>query len=134
MRKLPDIKGQKPTNTAHPNTSVMGKPTPHESAQLHLTGKALYIDDIAVPEGCLHAYVGKANVACGLLKRQDLTAVATADGVVDVITAKDIPGHVDIGPVFGGDPLLVEEHISTLVSHYLLLLLLVATLPAELQC
>ena len=112
MRKLPNIKGQNSTNTAHPHTSVMGKPTPHESAQLHLTGKALYIDDIAAPEGCLHAYVGMANVACGLLKRQDLTAVAAADGVVDVITAQDIPGHVDIAPVFGGDPLLVEQHIS----------------------
>ena len=112
MRKLPDINSLKSTSTVHPNTSVMGKPTPHESAQLHLTGKALYIDDIAAPEGCLHAYVGMANVACGLLKRQDLTAVAAADGVVDVITAEDIPGHADIGPVFGGDPLLVEEHIS----------------------
>jgi len=112
MRKLPEINGQKSTSTSHPNTCVMGKPTPHESAKLHLTGKALYIDDIAAPEGCLHAYVGMANVACGLLKSQDLTAVATAGGVVDVITAKDIPGHVDIGPVFGGDPLLVEEQIS----------------------
>ena len=112
MRKLPDIKDQNATNTTHPNTSAMGKPTPHESARLHLTGKALYIDDIAAPEGCLHAYVGMANVACGLLKRQDLMAVAAADGVVDVITAKDIPGHVDIGPVFKGDPLLVEEQIN----------------------
>ena len=51
-------------------------------------------------------------MACGLLKRQDLMAVAAADGVVDVITAKDIPGHVDIGPVFKGDPLLVEEQIN----------------------
>ena len=112
MRKLPDIKDQNATNTTHPNTSAMGKPTPHESARLHLTGKALYIDDIAAPEGCLHAYVGMANVACGLLKRQDLMAVTAADGVVDVITAKDIPGHVDIGPVFKGDPLLVEEQIN----------------------
>ena len=112
MRKLPDIKDQNATNTTHPNTSAMGKPTPHESARLHLTGKALYIDDIAAPEGCLHAYVGMANVACGLLKCQDLMAVAAADGVVDVITAKDIPGHVDIGPVFKGDPLLVEEQIN----------------------
>ena len=112
MRKLPDIKDQNATNITHANTSVMGKPTPHESARLHLTGKALYIDDIAAPEGCLHAYVGMANVACGLLKRQDLMAVAAANGVVDVVTAKDIPGHVDIGPVFKGDPLLVEEQIN----------------------
>jgi xanthine dehydrogenase large subunit len=30
-------------------------------------------------------------------------------GVVDVITVEDVPGHVDIGPVFSGDPVLVEE-------------------------
>ena len=85
MRKLPDINSLKSTSTVHPNTSVMGKPTPHESAQLHLTGKALYIDDIAAPEGCLHAYVGIANVACGLLKRQDLTAVAAADAAYPLL-------------------------------------------------
>ena len=114
MRKLPEINDQKSQsgNDSSAQQGIMGKPTPHESAKLHLTGKAQYIDDITAPEGCLHAYVGMANVACGLLKSQNLSAVLAAHGVVDVITAKDIPGHVDIGPVFGGDPLLVEEHIS----------------------
>jgi xanthine dehydrogenase large subunit len=114
MRKLPEINDQKSQsgNDSSSKQGIMGKPTPHESAKLHLTGKAQYIDDIAPPEGCLHAYVGMANVACGLLKSQDLSAVLAAHGVVDVITAKDIPGHVDIGPVFGGDPLLVEEQIN----------------------
>jgi xanthine dehydrogenase large subunit len=112
MRKLPIITDQNSSANLSAKQGIMGKPTPHESAKLHLTGKALYIDDIAAPEGCLHAYVGMANVACGLLKSQDLSAVLAAHGVVDVITAKDIPGHVDIGPVFGGDPLLVEEQIN----------------------
>ena len=124
MRKLPEIDDHKinPKDNANPsvkpnaslgaNQSIMGKPKPHESAKLHLTGKALYIDDIAAPQGCLHAYVGMTNVASGLLKSQNLSAVVSADGVVDVITVKDIPGHVDIGAVFGGDPLLVEEHIN----------------------
>ena len=120
MRKLPQIKHQ--TSAAEvqaaqsasksSGNSIMGKATPHESAELHLTGKALYIDDIAVPVGCLHAYVGMATVACGVLISQDLSAVTGADGVVDVITAKEIPGQVDIGAVFAGDPLLVEEQIN----------------------
>jgi xanthine dehydrogenase large subunit len=112
MRKLPIITDQNSSANLSAKQGIMGKPTPHESAKLHLTGKALYIDDIAAPEGCLHAYVGMANVASGLLKSQDLSAVLAAHGVVDAIIAKDIPGHVDIGPVFGGDPLLVEEQIN----------------------
>lgn len=122
MRKLPKLTPQNsasvgPTNghaaqNLNTTTTTIGKPSPHESAKLHLTGKALYIDDIPTPVGCLHAYVGMANVACGLLKSQNLSSVASALGVVDVITAKDVPGHIDIGPVFGGDPLLVEGQIN----------------------
>lgn len=134
MRKLPQINNLNSNSTDHDSASqgakqaasqssshkisqegskgAMGKPTPHESAQLHLTGKALYVDDIAAPMGCLHAYVGMANVACGLLKSQDLKAVVSADGVVDVITAQDVPGQIDIGAVFAGDPLLVETQIN----------------------
>ncbi|MGO1856684.1 MAG: xanthine dehydrogenase molybdopterin binding subunit, partial [Psychrobacter sp.] len=36
-------------------------------------------------------------------------AVKTADGVVDVITFADIPAKTDIGPVFDGDPLMVDQ-------------------------
>ena len=112
MRKLPELNDPKANAASVGSEQVLGKPSPHESAKLHLTGKALYIDDIAAPQGCLHAYVGMANVACGLLKSQDLTKVLAADGVIDVITFEDIPGITDIGPVFSGDALLVEERID----------------------
>lgn len=112
MRKLPELNPKTVTLAPTEKSHMLGKATPHESAKLHLTGKALYIDDIAAPQGCLHAYVGMANVASGLLKSQDLTNVANALGVVDVITVKDIPGQTDIGPVFSGDALLVDERID----------------------
>ncbi|MDB9973142.1 xanthine dehydrogenase molybdopterin binding subunit [Oceanospirillaceae bacterium] len=112
MRKLPELNPKTVTLEPAEKSHLLGKATPHESAKLHLTGKALYIDDIAAPQGCLHAYVGMANVASGLLKSQDLTNVANALGVVDVITVKDIPGQTDIGPVFSGDALLVDERID----------------------
>lgn len=108
MRKLPELEalaGTKPQQ-------VIGKPTAHESAKLHMSGRAHYVDDISVPEGCLHAYVGMAPVACGELKSLYLSAVKAALGVVDVITSGDVPGHLDIGPVFAGDPLLVAQQIS----------------------
>ena len=42
----------------------------------------------------------------------DLSRVRAAPGVVDVITADDVPGQLDIGPVFPGDPLLVADTIE----------------------
>ncbi|MEM6774265.1 MAG: xanthine dehydrogenase molybdopterin binding subunit [Pseudomonadota bacterium] len=85
----------------------MGSPTPHESALRHVTGSAVYIDDMPEPTGMLHAYVGLSEVTRGRIKALDLSRVRTSAGVVDVVTRDDIPGHGDIGPVFPGDPLLL---------------------------
>ena len=35
-------------------TSVVGVPEPHDSNLEHLTGQAVYCDDIPEPSGCLH--------------------------------------------------------------------------------
>lgn len=79
----------------------------HESAAKHVSGEALYVDDMLEPAGCLHAYVGLSTVARGRIREMQLDAVRRAPGVVDVITRDDIPGIVDIGPVFPGDPLML---------------------------
>ncbi|MFP3342813.1 xanthine dehydrogenase molybdopterin binding subunit [Halomonas sp. SIMBA_159] len=84
----------------------------HESAEKHVTGKAAYIDDIKTPQDALHVALGLSPVAHGLLTKLELDAVKQATGVVDVITFHDVPGHTDIGPVFPGDPIFVEQEIS----------------------
>lgn len=84
----------------------------HESARLHVTGQARYVDDMPLPADCLHAYVGGIPVASGVIKSIDITPVKAMPGVVDVISAADVPGHKDIGPVFPGDPLLAEQQIN----------------------
>ncbi|WP_136246547.1 xanthine dehydrogenase molybdopterin binding subunit [Halomonas borealis] len=86
----------------------------HESATKHVTGRAAYIDDIAPPTGVVHVAVGLSPVAYGRLTRLDLDEVRRAPGVVDVICLADVPGHTDIGPVFPGDPIFVDETISYL--------------------
>ncbi|MHB0775661.1 xanthine dehydrogenase molybdopterin binding subunit [Halomonas sp. WWR20] len=83
----------------------------HESAIKHVTGRAAYLDDLSAPADALHIAVGLSTVAHGRLTRLDLEKVKCADGVVDVITVADIPGHTDVGPVFPGDPLFVADEI-----------------------
>ena len=70
----------------------------HDSAIKHVRGLAEYTDDIAEPVGTLHAYLGVSTVAHGTLKGIDLSEVRAAPGVVDVLTAADIPGQNDISP------------------------------------
>jgi len=70
----------------------------HDSAHKHVTGQAVYIDDMPEPAGTLHAALGLANIAHGTIKSMDLSAVRAAPGVVAVLTGEDIPGENDISP------------------------------------
>jgi hypothetical protein len=80
-----------------------GERVPHESGHKHVTGTAEYIDDIAEPIGTLHAYLGLSGHAHAEILDIDLRAVASASGVVGVLTAADIPGVNDISPAGIGD-------------------------------
>jgi len=92
----------------------VGRSLAHDSAELHVSGKALYIDDITEIEGTLHVAPGYAkDGACGKIKKLDLTAVRAAPGVVAVLTAEDIPHHNDCSPVGAGDdPILAKGRID----------------------
>ncbi len=89
-----------------------GRPLTHDSAHAHVTGQAHYVDDMPAQAGQLHVAIGGAGVAHGSIRSLNLEAVQNAPGVVDVITNKDLPALTDIGPVFPGDPLLVEKDIE----------------------
>jgi xanthine dehydrogenase large subunit len=86
---------------------------PHDSAQKHVTGRAVYIDDMAEPVGTLHAYLGLSTVAHGTIRKMDLDAVRSAPGVVGVLTAHDIPGRNDISPTGRHDePVLADRTVE----------------------
>ena len=91
--------------------NTVGQPAPHDSAVTQVTGRAHYIDDQPVPADALHAYPVLAPVARGTLTGVDAAEVTQWPGVIAVLTAEDIPGRRDIGPVFPGDVLLVEDTI-----------------------
>ncbi len=80
----------------------------HESAHLHVSGRATYTDDIAELAGTLHAAFGLSSQAHARVRDLDLTAVRAMPGVVDVIIAADIPGPNQIGVIFHDEPLLAD--------------------------
>ncbi|PZQ73362.1 MAG: xanthine dehydrogenase molybdopterin binding subunit, partial [Variovorax paradoxus] len=84
----------------------VGISRPHESAQLHVAGEATYTDDLPELAGTLHCALGLSPVAAGRLTGLALDAIRAMPGVVDVITAADVPGANDCGSIVHDDPLL----------------------------
>lgn len=106
MRKLSE------QQQAATSASPLAKPAAHESASRQVAGSARYVDDMPVPADTCYGAVGQSRCAAGRIRNIDLAAVRAAPGVIDVITAEDVPGHVDIAPVFDGDPVLAQHNIK----------------------
>ena len=92
-----------------PDDQVVGQPLPHESAALHVTGRALYTEDLGsrMP-GLLHAHPVQAPHAHALVTRLDAEPALSVPGVVRVLTAADVPGINDAGAK-GDEPLFPDE-------------------------
>ena len=86
----------------------VGTSSPHESAHLHVAGEATYTDDILELRGTLHAAFGLSTRAHARIKQLDLEPVRRAAGVVAVLTARDIPGENNFGPIVKDDPILAD--------------------------
>ncbi len=86
----------------------VGLDRPHESAHLHVAGNAPYVDDVPELVGTLHAALGLSPVAHARITALNLDAIRAMPGVVAVLTADDIPGTNDCGPVLHDDPILAR--------------------------
>jgi xanthine dehydrogenase large subunit len=100
----------------------------HDSALKHVTGQALYIDDIPEPPGTLHGALVLSPIASGRLRRLDLSTAASAPGVVAVFAAGDIPGHNNIAGAGKDEPLFAESKVE--FAGQPLALVVAATLDA----
>ena len=84
----------------------------HYDAELHTRGESLYVDDVPEPSGMLHAVIYSSPIAHGRFDALELDRALAADGVVDIITADDIPGENQVGPVVEDEPLLSEGELN----------------------
>jgi len=88
--------------------SGVGKSLKHESADKHVSGEAIYIDDRLEFPNQLHLYALRSERAHARITRLDTEPCKQMPGVAIVITHEDVPGQLDIGPVLPGDPLLAD--------------------------
>jgi xanthine dehydrogenase large subunit len=86
----------------------IGEPERHESAHLHVSGRAQYADDIALPANAVHAALGLSRIAHGRLEALDASAALALPGVVGLGTAADVPGENNYGSVLHDDPIFAD--------------------------
>jgi xanthine dehydrogenase large subunit len=103
------LKNLLPESNAQQGTDVI-----HESAHLHVTGKATYTDDIPEFAGTLYAALILSPVAHGELIGDgiDREAILQTHGVMAVYTSKDIPGENNCGPINHDDPFLAVGKVE----------------------
>ena len=89
---------------------VVGRAVAHESALEHVTGAALYTDDLGVRlTNLLHAWPVQAPHAHALVTRLETSAALEVAGVVRVLTAADVLGENETGPSRHDEPLFPQE-------------------------
>lgn len=93
---------------------VVGVSHVHESAHLHVTGAATYIDDIAELAGTLHMAIGMSPVAHGKIRKLSLDVIRAMPGVVDCYSAEAVPGLNDVGAIVKDDPVLTNDLVQYL--------------------
>lgn len=92
-----------------PEMPVVGVSMPHESADLHVTGTALYTDDLVHrTKDVLHAYPVQVMKAHGRITALRTGPALAVPGVVRVLTGADVPGVNDAG-MKHDEPLFPDE-------------------------
>jgi xanthine dehydrogenase large subunit len=92
-----------------PANPAVGAPIPHESAALHVTGAALYTDDLVQrTRDVLHAYPVQVPYAHARVTALCTEPALAVPGVVRVLTAADVPGVNDAG-IKHDEPLFPTE-------------------------
>ena len=77
----------------------------------HVRGESLFVDDINVRQGTLHALVFDASIAHAKIINIDYTEAENIAGVVKIFTNKDIPGENQIGGIIPDEPLFAEDEV-----------------------
>ncbi len=92
-------------NTSTNNTS-------HESAIGHVTGQAVYVNDMLVGGPLLHGHVFYSPHARAKIKSYDISKAIGLPGVEAILTAKDIPGENQMGPVIHDELCLAVDEVT----------------------
>ncbi len=77
----------------------------------HLQGKSIYLDDIPELQGTLYGLVFDSPVAHAKNIKLDYSEAEKLDGVIKILTYKDIPGENQIGAIIPDEELFAENEV-----------------------
>lgn len=84
----------------------------HESAIKHVTGEAVYINDMNPGENLLHGYIVQSPYASAKIISADKTEALRCEGVYAILDCSDISGANQMGPVFHDEPCLADGSVT----------------------
>ena len=88
----------------------------HDSAEKHVTGRAVYIDDMPTLPGTQEVWLATSRHPHARIRSIDCAKARAVPGVSAVVTAADIPGVNDVAPIFSGEPILADG-VAEYVGH-----------------
>ncbi|XP_062863680.1 xanthine dehydrogenase/oxidase isoform X2 [Trichomycterus rosablanca] len=97
-------------------SDVVGRPVMHLSALKQATGEAMYCDDIPHYKNELHLALVTSTKAHAYIKSIDIADAMAVPGVVTFVSATDIPGSNETGPVLYDETVFAEKKV-TCVGH-----------------
>lgn len=83
----------------------------HIDAVSHTRGESQYVDDMPQPTEMLYAAVFSSPVMHGKIMALHVQDACSMDGIVAVLTSKDIPGENQIGPIIQDEELLASAEV-----------------------
>ncbi|NLO50286.1 MAG: xanthine dehydrogenase molybdopterin binding subunit [Bacteroidales bacterium] len=87
-------------------------PQPHHSALQHVTGQSVFVNDMGFGGQLLFGRVVFSQQAHANIRSICTQQARAAEGVVAVLTAADIPGLNQMGPVVPDEPCLATDQVS----------------------
>ena len=84
----------------------------HDSAIKHVTGESVYVNDIAVYNQLLLGKVLYSKHAHAKITKLNIKKALKVKGVQAILTAKDIPGENQMGPVIHDEKCLAENEVT----------------------
>ncbi len=77
----------------------------------HTRGESVYLDDIPTLTGTLYGMVFGSPLAHGKIIHLDISEAMVSEGIVRILTYKDIPGKNQIGGIVPDEPLMAEDEV-----------------------
>ena len=85
---------------------------PHESGIYHVSGEAIYIDDIDFNKNLLTGRVVYSPHSKAEITDFDLEEARKVEGVKAIISYRDLPAENQMGPIFHDEKILAEDLVE----------------------